>query len=60
MNWRGRHIAAANTRLGLLQLGDVEVGGVPEGEEVFVGTEHPDARGICVSAVRFLLAEHSL
>jgi hypothetical protein len=33
-------------RFGLLQDGDVGVGVLPEGEEIFVGGERPDAGGI--------------
>jgi hypothetical protein len=34
--------------LGVLQDGDVGVGVCPEGEEIFVGGECPDAGGICI------------
>src|ERR1700757_1327257 len=39
---------------GLLQDGDVGVGVFPEGEEVFVSSERPDAGGIGIRALRVL------
>src|SRR6202040_227174 len=39
-------------RFGLLQDGDVGVGVFPEGEEIFVGGECPDAGGIGIGALR--------
>src|ERR1700730_3256786 len=39
-------------RLGLLQDGDVGVGVFPEGEEIFVGGERPDAGGIGIRSLR--------
>src|SRR5712692_4178685 len=39
-------------RLGLLQDGDVGVGVFPEGEEIFVGGERPDASGIGIRSLR--------
>jgi hypothetical protein len=39
-------------RLGLLQDGDVGVGVFPEGEEIFVSGERPDAGGIGIRALR--------
>jgi hypothetical protein len=39
-------------RLGLLQDGDVGVGVFPEGEEVFVGGERPDAGSIGLRSLR--------
>ncbi len=39
-------------RLGFLQDGDVGVGVFPEGEEIFVGGERPDAGGIGIRSLR--------
>src|SRR5271168_408221 len=39
-------------RLGFFQDGDVGVGVFPEGEEIFVGGERPDAGGIGIRALR--------
>src|ERR1019366_1626776 len=39
-------------RLGLLQDGDVGVGVFPEGEEIFVGGERPDAGGVGIGSLR--------
>src|SRR5208282_6741101 len=38
--------------LGLLQDGDVRVGILPEGEEIFVGRKRPNAGGIGVGSLR--------
>src|ERR1039458_2073341 len=47
-------------RFGFFQDGDVGVGVFPEGEEVFVGSEHPDAGGIGIRSLRHRLITHGL
>jgi len=39
-------------RFGFFQDGNVEIGVFPEGEEIFVGGECPDAGGIGISPLR--------
>ena len=50
--WLLKSLQLRVLRLGFLQDGDVGVGVFPEGEEIFVGGERPDAGGIGIRALR--------